>query len=165
MRRSKVSRAEAEDLVVDAMLRVIRLRPIARNPEALLATAAVNLFYDTRRRDAGPQGRVAIAQSLGNGAESIVAEGPIDHSTDPALELGEKEDLALHSAGLNEAVARLPPMDRLLLNSYYFEGRSLSAIDQERGELPGTAKVRLHRARRRLRKLVGADGDAVGRSR
>ena len=50
-------------------------------------------------------------------------------------------DIALH---------KLPEQDALLLNLYYLEEMSLEEISQETGMQVNTAKVRLHRARKKI---------------
>lgn len=165
MRRARITRVDAEDVVVDAMLRLIVSRPVARNAEALLTTSALNLLYTAKRREASLPKRLTITPDLGDSSEAAVAEGPVDHSADPVPQLGDEEERALRSAALRSALGSLSETDRSLLTSYYFDGRSLCAIDSERGDPPGTAKVRIHRARGRLRDLVGTAEEKRGWSR
>lgn len=52
---------------------------------------------------------------------------------------------------LDEALARLDPDDRALLSLFYLQEQSLQEVAEITGLNPGTVKVRLFRARERLR--------------
>lgn len=58
---------------------------------------------------------------------------------------------------LQAALARLSAADRSLLSSSYIDDLDLAAIARIEGCSIGAAKVRLHRARQRLRQILEAD--------
>ena len=58
---------------------------------------------------------------------------------------------------LQAALARPGAADRSLLSSSYIDGLDLAAIANIEGCSVGAAKVRLHRARQRLRQILEAD--------
>ena len=60
---------------------------------------------------------------------------------------------------LRAALACLSAADRSLLSSSYIDGLDLAAIARIEGCSIGAAKVRLHRARQRLRQILEADDD------
>ena len=57
---------------------------------------------------------------------------------------------------MREAVARLPPSLRIVVLLRYFEDRTLDEIVQITGAPSGTVKVRLHRARAQLNRILSA---------
>jgi RNA polymerase sigma-70 factor (ECF subfamily) len=61
---------------------------------------------------------------------------------------------------LESALAELPPKYRLVLLLYYFDGQSTRSVAESLGISPGTAHTRLSRARKQLRKLLEARGEA-----
>lgn len=63
--------------------------------------------------------------------------------------------------GVAEAVCRLPPGQRAAVVLFYFEDRPVIEVAQLLGCSPATAKVHLHRARRRLATLLGEGVDDV----
>jgi len=71
------------------------------------------------------------------------------------------------AVALREAIARLAPLDRTLLVRFYWKEERDHEIAAALGLPLGTVKVRLHRARRRLRQDLGADfvGGASRRAR
>ena len=58
---------------------------------------------------------------------------------------------------IQAALACLSAADRSLLSSSYIDGLDLAAIANIEGCSIGAAKVRLHRARQRLRQILEAD--------
>ena len=60
---------------------------------------------------------------------------------------------------LQAALACLSAADRSLLSSSYIDGLDLAAIARIEGCSIGAAKVRLHRARQRLRQILEADNE------
>ena len=60
---------------------------------------------------------------------------------------------------LHAALACLSAADRSLLSSSYIDGFDLAAIARIEGCSVSAAKVRLHRARQRLRQILEADND------
>jgi len=66
------------------------------------------------------------------------------------------EDLTPHEAGeaLYGLLAKLPPTDRLVLTFFYFEGCDTREIASRTGWNRALVKVRLHRAREKLKTLL-----------
>jgi RNA polymerase sigma-70 factor, ECF subfamily len=60
---------------------------------------------------------------------------------------------------LQAALASLSAADRSLLSSSYVDGLDLAAVARIEGCSVGAAKVRLHRARERLKQILEADHD------
>jgi RNA polymerase sigma-70 factor (ECF subfamily) len=60
---------------------------------------------------------------------------------------------------LQAALAGLSAADRSLLSSSYIDGLDLAAIANIEGCSIGAAKVRLHRARQRLRQILETDNE------
>ena len=58
---------------------------------------------------------------------------------------------------LGDAVRSLPRMEREATRLFYYEGHTISEIADRQGSPPGTVKRQLHDARRRLRRIFGAD--------
>lgn len=58
---------------------------------------------------------------------------------------------------VRELLARLDPEDRAVLTLHYLQELSLKEVGEVMGLRPDTVKVRLHRARKRLKALVGED--------
>lgn len=167
MRRTNLSRAEAEDLVVDAMLRLVRLRAVPhKSARALLVATAANILSSAREPKAYEPLRMLPFGHRVEAGFSIAEEQDLAHfEPDPAIAFAEEDEKAVRSRELQTAIERLPPMDRSLLTAHYLEGRPLTAIDEARGDSPGTAKVRLYRARERLKRLVTENEKKSGPSK
>lgn len=60
------------------------------------------------------------------------------------------------SVVLNEAMARLDTADRSLLSLFYLQEQSLQEVSEITGLSPGAAKVRLFRARERLKAILSS---------
>lgn len=83
-----------------------------------------------------------------------LAERDAPASANPVSSLAARESDQRIQTALHSALRGMSAVDRLHLTSVYFEDRQPSDLDKERGEPIGTAKVRLHRARSRLRHLL-----------
>jgi RNA polymerase sigma-70 factor (ECF subfamily) len=66
------------------------------------------------------------------------------------------------AVALRRAIAELPPLDRALIVRFYWKEERDHEIADALGLPLGTVKVRLHRARSRLRRDLGADFVADG---
>jgi RNA polymerase sigma factor (sigma-70 family) len=68
-----------------------------------------------------------------------------------------------------EALRALPVEQQTLLELHYWEELDVAALSEVFSLEPGTTRVRLHRARQRLRELLElqgeADAEAMGRAR
>lgn len=147
-----VALSDAEDLVMDAVVKLQHLQAHPRNARALLFTAAMNGLR-SRRRILGFRTRTSLPEyDRGKGATVLDSL----ESPDPGglAQLETKETEVLRRQMLHEALRRLSAMDREVLTAYYFENRPLISIDQLRGDRIGAAKVRLFRARRRLQRML-----------
>lgn len=73
-----------------------------------------------------------------------------DTSREPAPDAG----LGDEKARLRDAVARLPPGQRVVLQMHHLDGLSVGDIAAALDLAPGTVKSRLHHARRKLRAIL-----------
>jgi RNA polymerase sigma-70 factor (ECF subfamily) len=136
---------EAEDLaascVTDISLKVGKYRSLEGGRfEAWVYTLARRALIDRwrRRRPAEPL--------------------PDDLAFPAPLEGDDSESLAEAVDALREAVAKLPEGDQALVHSRHLEGSEpFSDIAERLGIQPETARVRHHRAMRRLRALLETD--------
>ena len=69
--------------------------------------------------------------------------------------------LAPRDLDVMDAVRRLPGMQRASITLFYFEDRSVAEIADMLGCAEPTARVHLHRARKRLAQLLGEEADDV----
>jgi RNA polymerase sigma-70 factor (ECF subfamily) len=126
--------SEAEDIAQDALLRAWRRRSTLRDTERRnqwLATIVRNEAFRQHAR-VRPDPTPAIE----------VLEGAEDERVVAAVEL----------ADFRAALKRLSDRDRRLLEMRYQEDLTQGAIAQRLGIPEGTVKVRLHRARNKLRR-------------
>ena len=126
--------SEAEDIAQDALLRAWRRRSTLRDSEAKvqwLATIVRNEAFRTHAR-VRPDPTSTIELQEGAEDEQVLA--------------------AVESADLHAALADLNDRDRRLLEMRYREDLTQATIAHRLGIPEGTVKVRLHRARNRLRR-------------
>ena len=130
-------RADAEDVMQEVFVRLLRARPAFRNGEharawllRVAANCANDWFRAPWRRREGP-----LAESL------PAPEGP-------------------EPGGALEAVLTLPPKYRIPIHLYYYEELSVAEIAAVLGKSQGAVKSRLFRARAMLRELL-KEGDHV----
>jgi RNA polymerase sigma-70 factor (ECF subfamily) len=135
------SSAEVDDAVQEALLRVWRSRRTPRELERPLAwlrhiarNEALRLRARERRRRDG-----LVADDV---LQELAGTGPADTALPERLEL-------------TELLATLPPADRRLVWLRYFEDLTQATVARRLGIPEGTVKVRLHRVRERLRRLMG----------
>ena len=76
-----------------------------------------------------------------------------DDTAEPVAENESLEDRMM----LQDAVATLGALDRVLVRLYYESDLSVAAVGELVGMAPGAVKVRLHRARAALRSMLEAD--------
>jgi len=127
--------SEAEDIAQDALLRAWRRRSTLR---------------DTDRRN---QWLAAIVRN-----EAFRQHARVRPDPSATIELREGEEdarvlAAVELADLHAAMAALSDRDRQLLELRYEEDLTQAAIARRLGIPEGTVKVRLHRARNKLRLL------------
>ena len=132
------SRADAEDVMQETFLRLVRARPELRDDEhakAWLLRVAANCAGDLFR---APWRRTLPLEEAGCLAQ-------------PAPE----------PDGTLEAVLSLPPRYRALVHLYYYEGYSVAEIAAILRKSQETVRTRLHRARGMLREKLQGGEDLV----
>jgi RNA polymerase sigma-70 factor (ECF subfamily) len=132
--------SEPEDLTTEVFLVAWRRRAeLPGAPLPWLYGVARKVLANHRR---GGARREALAERAGAHAEPF--------APDPAEAIGLRQDLVRALAGLSES-------DRELVLLVAWEGLSLAEAGEALGCLPGTAAVRMHRARKRLHQALGDD--------
>ena len=129
------SRSDADDVVQEAFLRLVRHPPPGRELQDLRAYVfriASNLMADQRRRQRARGGRQD-------------ATAPVDASVD-----------AESRSWMARTFRRLPLRDRQLMWLAYVEGQSHRTIAAALGVGEASVRVLLSRARVRLRELLGS---------
>ncbi|MEJ7833166.1 MAG: SigE family RNA polymerase sigma factor [Nocardioides sp.] len=139
---------QAEDLVQETLAKVyVRWgRPLATridNPAAYAQTTLTRTFLSSRRR-----------RSSG---ETPYADLPDTTSDDPT----ERADLRLTLVG---ALAGLTPADRAVLVLRYLEDLGVDEVADRMGVSPGAVRNRSMRALERMRPVVSALSDQIGKS-
>lgn len=145
--RMGLDSATAEDIAQETFLRLWRN---AGQFDAKLASPATWILTIARNLALTHLARPAHRVEIMDGAE------PPDAACDRP-----QPDEALHAkqqrARLHAALERLAPADRSLLAASYIEDLGLAEIARIEGCATGAAKVRLHRARARLREMLEED--------
>jgi RNA polymerase sigma-70 factor (ECF subfamily) len=141
---------EAEDVVQDVFLAALKNASGFRRGAMLstwLTTITLNKCRSHRR---GVLARLRMLAGLGRGPKQ---------ETGAAADVGlaEKEEFSR----VQEAMRQLSARDREVVVLHYLEGNSVEEMAGLLGVTRGAVEVRLHRARGRLRKLLGAE--EVGR--
>lgn len=133
-------RSLAEDLVQEAFFRAFTAAPADMTSfRAWLMRVLRNLSIDHARR------------------RSRLTDAPPPERTDPATpetDLLRREDIR----ALYKAMEALPADDREVLSLYYFAQVPTPEIASVLGVAPGAVRVRLHRARARLRQRMEENG-------
>ena len=133
------SRADAEDVMQEVFVRLLRARPEFRDEEHAKAWLL----------------RVgARCAATGRGAHRR-REGPLDDGLPAPEPPGE--------GGVVEAVLALPAKYRMAVHLYYYEELSVAEIAAVLGKSEGAVKSRLFRARALLRRYLKEDGDVSER--
>jgi RNA polymerase sigma-70 factor (ECF subfamily) len=127
--------SEAEDIAQDALLRAWRRRSTLRDAERRNQWLAAIVRNEAFRQHARVRPDLSATIELREGEE--------DAQVLAAVEL----------ADLHAALRELSESDRLLLELRYEEDLTQAAIARRLGIPEGTVKVRLHRARAKLRLL------------
>lgn len=129
------NRSEAEDIAQDALLRAWRKRSTLRESDRRNQWLATIVRHEAFRQHARVRPEPTATIELHEGAE--------DERVVAAVEL----------ADLHAALDRLSERERKLLELRYHEDLTQSAIADKLGIPEGTVKVRLHRARNKLRRV------------
>jgi DNA-directed RNA polymerase specialized sigma24 family protein len=129
----------AEDIAQDAFVQLLRHWPKVsayERPEAWVRRVAIRLAMRHARRD-------RLWSLIRGDIRLPLPVGPRD-------------------LDVLDAVRRLPGMQRAAVTLFYFEDRSVAEIADLLGCAEPTARVHLHRARKRLAELLGEEaGDAA----
>jgi len=134
----------AEDVTHDCFLSLLRRGGSFDERRASLRTylcaAARNLGLKQLRR-----------RGVDVDLEAAEPESLAERSNGPLETLLSREE----TARVAEAVGRLPPLQREAIVLFEYEEMSLAEIAEIAGCDPGTVSARLHRARTRLRRMLG----------
>jgi RNA polymerase sigma factor (sigma-70 family) len=153
VRSMHVGSEHAMELVHEAAARLITRRVVPTNVEGLLFRTAKNLLLDELKQLARMKPFFTVAERLGD-YESAEQGVPAPPDSDPAFELEERESEQHQAETLNEALKKIPKMDRLLLSSYHGDGRRLKDMAAEMNMTPHLPALRVSRARARLRNAL-----------
>ncbi len=143
-RRVGGERALAEDLVQETWLRAVdtwRKRGAPREPIAWLKTTARHLLLNHLRTQSR---RPTVA----------LDRDPLAGDPTGAANVWSSDDAARVQWGL----ARLGSGDAELIEAFHLEGHSTRELAQQRGLSERAIEGRLHRARAKLRRLLGTNG-------
>jgi RNA polymerase sigma-70 factor (ECF subfamily) len=135
---------DAEDAVQNAFLKAYRSRASLRDPKVAvgwLCRIARNAALDLGRKR-GRRGR--LQDELTDRAE---VEAEKNMRTPDAMESDEREQI-------RAAIETLPESEALVVTLRFLEGLTPGEIADRLGEKPGTVRVRLHRALKRLRETM-----------
>lgn len=138
----------ADDLLHETYYRVLRSGAAFESDDHrrhYLFRVAANLVRDTHRR---------------HGTQPVTATGPDEALVDTATERGAER--AVDRLDVQRAMTRLSPRERSLLWLAYVQGCTHDEIAATHGVKRASLKTLLHRARRRLLGLLGADARARG---
>ncbi len=142
--------AEAEDLFQDIMVKACAdLESLASvdEPGPWLSRLMYNRFVDGHRRRA--RRRLVVVDEGRLDSDGIAGFAADD---DPLRESDSEQVAAI----LENALARLSEEHRIVVLLHDADGYKLTEIQELTGTPVGTLKSRLHRARARLRELLGA---------
>jgi RNA polymerase sigma-70 factor (ECF subfamily) len=135
--------SEAEDIAQDALLRAWRRRSTLRDPGSRNHWLATIVRNEAFREHARVRPDPTSTLELQEGAE--------DEQVLATVELSD----------LHAALERLSERDRRLLEMRYEEDLTQATIARRLGIPEGTVKVRLHRARNKLRMLYAGASPAL----
>jgi RNA polymerase sigma-70 factor (ECF subfamily) len=140
-RRILRDREDAEEAVQEALIRAWRNQAKCRTP----ATPLPWLVQITRNE------ALRVAERRQRRRASEIHDGRPEriHSSDNGLER------MLESVATEQALSALRPEDRALIRLRYVEDLTQGQVAARLGVPEGTVKVRLHRARARLRGVAG----------
>lgn len=146
------NKTEAEDLFQDVLTKIyVRLDDLIEieKPGPWLSRVMYNHFVDNRRKFA--RQRLVMVEEGGLPGSSIES---LPGGSNPELDALRGDNIMR----LESALAELSEEHRLVILLHDSEGYKLAEIQSLTGSPLGTIKSRLHRARARLRELLGNDG-------
>ncbi|MDP6538901.1 MAG: sigma-70 family RNA polymerase sigma factor [Planctomycetota bacterium] len=150
--------SELDDLVQETLMRAARYRGSLADPGRLgswVASIAGNVFHDHLQRE-GRLPRVEGAEATLHqleGREPAPSESEADPDVVVAGEAWERDSVV---DAMRSSFACLRPDDRVVLADYYGGEMSCKETARRTGIAPELVKVRLFRARKRLRSAVTA---------
>lgn len=154
MHEMHIPEDEARGALHAAAANLISRQTVPRNPQALLIKAAINLVKSEKMRQSRYR-QLAIVSGNGNEEEEGQEESTYDpEDPNDVNEVEETEATHRTAQEVREALDHMPERERELLKGVYFEGEAPQVIDQQRGNRTGTAKLQIHRAKKRLRRIL-----------
>lgn len=150
--RAAGSRDDAEDLVQEAFVRMVRSLPDYRHSgrlDAWVFRIATNLLRDRARRRL-----ISPVVSLREPLDADVATGSRDRLAEPASRAIEREDEA---ARLHRALDRLPEAERVVVLLRHYGELGFNEIAELMDTPLGTALARAHRGLAKLREWMESE--------
>ena len=143
--RTVLDRSRTEDLAQEVFLKVYRGLPYFRG-DARLSTWIYRIV------------RNVCAEQRDRRLSEVSLDDPGSDER-PRLEIGTRDraftDLELNDR-MEKALAQLTPQARFLIAAHYIGGRKYDELADALGLPLGTVKTQIHRAKRRLRELLGS---------
>lgn len=162
IRRRVGDPALAEDILQETLLRIHLGRESFHGgggqPDAALVGWCVGIARHAAIDELRREHRHVRARVEPEACDEVVAP-----SDDPEAVLLDDEQLRLRRASLQQAVAKLPPGSRTVLELHKFEGRTMKEIAAALRLQPGTVRVRAHRAYLALARLLRLQSAAPSR--
>jgi RNA polymerase sigma-70 factor, ECF subfamily len=147
------SDADAADAMQEALVAVWRQLPRLRDPAAfegwlnrVVANAAI-----TQRRKRGRRKEVQVRESVAD--SDPISTAAFESLADQAFMRDDTDRIAERDA-ISSAFQRVRPEDRALLVLHHVDGRSVAEIARMLAVPTGTAKWRLHQARRAFERAM-----------
>jgi RNA polymerase sigma-70 factor, ECF subfamily len=138
--RRMLPRVDAEEAVQEALVRAWTRRDACRTPEAPLPWILQITRNEARRLIERRAGRLHAVPADPTASEPAVEDDALAGTTTRLT--------------VEQAMARLADADRRVLRLRYADDLTQAEVARRLGLPEGTVKVRLHRARRRLRMLL-----------
>lgn len=143
---SGLSYAAACDIVQETFLRVWKRRDELMDEEAQVSgfvyTIARNLRTDLSRKE----GRLTL--------QAEITDADVQETVAPARTLEESEETFALRKRLNAAIAELPPLLKEAFLLFQISGLSIREIARQTNATESLVKVRIHRAKEKLKVLL-----------
>lgn len=140
----------------------------AQDVEEVVSDAFLALWSHRGTLDPEKGLKAWLAAVARNGAIDRLRSSPLPPLPLEAAEgtagpgLDQEVEGRMFAARLRAAVEQLGPPDDVLILRFYYEGDRLGEIAADLGLSPSAAKVRLHRARQKLKQILTKGGSADG---
>lgn len=135
--------ADACDLVQDVFAKLWKMKEDLRDNDSAVSGLAFTIARNLRKNRIRDNARVTLSAEVAENA--AVSEAPDEMGTDDAAYLRRR---------LSEAFAMLPPVLRDAYTLFQIGGLSIREIARETGVTEGLVKVRIFRAKEKLRPLL-----------